>query len=37
MDNVFKETDSNKIFLKIDIEGGEYEIETNEEEEWDIV
>ena len=26
MDNVFKETDSNKIFLKIDIEGGEYRI-----------
>ena len=26
MDNVFKETDSNKIFLKIDIEGGEYRL-----------
>ena len=26
MDNVFKETDSNKIFLKTDIEGGEYRI-----------
>ena len=26
MDNVFKETDSNNIFLKIDIEGGEYRI-----------
>ncbi|SVB62933.1 uncharacterized protein METZ01_LOCUS215787, partial [marine metagenome] len=26
LDNVFKETDSNKIFLKIDIEGGEYRL-----------